>query len=296
MKTKLKGDFRIVNWNTANIESNYNEAQHIVENIDNDHRIVEYIDNDQRIVDTVLKAVNAINANVITLQELGSRTFILLQNEFEKINKNLKDDGKKGNWRCYFQWFGLSGHATCVYGISEWVNSEKLSGTRFGPSKDWWGYMQITLNGVMITNVHTRDYWDKKHVDELHKKISTGIIAGDFNYNNPGWYQTDNINLKPTHRKNGKIDHVLAVEEPKTRVGDVWDYYNSNHRLVIAGISFPKKIIRQTGKLPPMKTLATRKLATRKLATRKLATRKLATKRKTNSKWKITKKLTKKNR
>jgi hypothetical protein len=264
LKKKLKGDFRIVNWNTANIGSN--------------------LDNDQPIVDTVLEVANAIKANVITLQELGSHTFILLQNKFEEINKNLRDEGKKDDWRCYFEWFGLSGHATCVYGKSEWQGSEKLGKERFGPSKDWWGYMQITLNDIMITNVHTRAYKNIDHVAELHEKISTGIIAGDFNSENPGWYQTDDIYLKHTHELDGKtrkIDHVLAVEEPKTRVGDVLDYYNSNHKLVIAGISFPKKIIQQTGKLPPMKTLITRKPIT---------------KRKTNSKRKITKKLTKKTR
>ena len=217
LKHVFDGEFRIVNWNTDNSYRN--------------------LDKDKEIVDFVLDEVQKYSANVITLQELEVHTFKLLQ-------QRLFQEYGMGKWYCFFHWFGLTGNAICVFGHGSKFKWGKLSGERFGPSIDWWGYMQIDYNGVTITNVHTRSTWAENHVQELHNLVTSGIVAGDFNYENPensGWFQTD-LNLEPTW-SDKKIDHILTVEQPQTVGGGSRGKGGSNHRLIVASIVFPKRAI-----------------------------------------------------
>ena len=233
----MRFEFRIVDWNTSNVDYS--------------------LDYDGRVVRQILSTVRNTNANVITLQEVREHTFILLKKALKK---------KDGNWRCFLHLFGYSGLVTCVLGTNaEWINCEKLSGIRLGPCVDWWGFLQIKYHDTLITNVHTRAHWKDDHLKELHEKISTGIIAGDFNHIEPGWNQTEKEFL-PT-RKGEKIDHILTVKKIQNVSGRVHPYYESDHRMISARIDFP--IIPKSKK-------------------------KLTIKKKTSSKWKIAKKLTKK--
>lgn len=273
LKPKINGEFRIVNWNTDNSYRN--------------------LDKDDKVVDFVLDAVRKYNANVITLQELEVHSFKHLQ-------KRLFQEYGMGEWYCFFQWFGLTGNAICVRGHGSKFKWGKLTGERFGPSIDWWGYMQVNYHEVTITNIHTRSTWAKEHVQELHEKVTSGIVAGDFNYENPespGWFQTD-LQLEPTWTDK-KIDHILTVERPQTVEGDAKDKGGSNHRLIVASIVFPKR-----AKLEPKKPWIKRPL-TKKPAPKKPPKNKSTTKKKISkkpviknfaSKGKIVKKIMKKTR
>jgi endonuclease/exonuclease/phosphatase family metal-dependent hydrolase len=293
LQPKFDGVFRIVNWNTANDDPLRNCCK------------------DERVVDAVLSMVQRYNANVICLQELQGSSF-------ELISKTLE---KKG-WDCFFDWKesgrgfthllpdwrGLNGHAICVKGHGSNYKCEKMSQeepTRYGWEIDWWYYMQIDYQGKTITCVHVRDHWKKKQIPELHKKVTSGIISGDFNHktpdkstgrfwSNPGWFQTD-LDREWTHSPGGKnhakIDHILSIDKPQAVEGGAIDFFGSNHRLVVASILFPKRAkpgierpvtkkpipIKPITKISPKKTVTSKKKTTRKSGTKKKVSKSIVT-------------------
>jgi len=278
-------EFRIVSWNTDNSYRN--------------------LDRDKDVVDFVLDEVKRYKANVICLQELDVHTCHLLVKELNALGEG---------WWAFFHYFGLLGSTICILGSpsDKFFNVKKLSGERFGSSVDWWGYMQIRYHNAKITNVHTRATWSDTHVNQLHKEVTNGIIAGDFNHENPettGWYQTDldreyTWSPKPPPNESRvykKIDHILAVDKPRTVDGGARPKGGSNHRLVVASIVFstgtkpiPNPWINEpVQKKPWIKEPGTKKAAIKKSLKKKTAATKkkmTARKKKTSSKWKITKK------
>lgn len=201
------GEFRIVDWNAAGSDPDWNKGK------------------DTEVADFVLGKVKSINANVITLQEVTDTTYSRLKKQLTR------------RWDCHFQRFGVDGIATCVKGRAANFQWKRLSGERWGPEIDWWGYIQLEYNGLKITNVHTRAHWADQHLAELHKDVKTGIVAGDFNHTNPGWHQTD-LDLEPTWQDK-KIDHVLMVEKPQRAWGDAQEKGGSNHRVLLTGVTPP---------------------------------------------------------
>ena len=221
-------EFRTVSWNTDNSYRN--------------------LDKDKKVVDFVLDEVKGYKANVICLQELDVHTYYLLAKELEALHQG---------WRTFFHYFGLLGSTICIRGppSDKFFNAKKLSGERFGSSVDWWGYMQIRYRNALITNIHTRATWADTHVNQLHKEVANGIIAGDFNHESPetpGWIQTDrkrqftwSPNPDPGEpRVYKKIDHILAIDKIQKVGGGARPKGGSNHRLVVASIVF------STGKKP----------------------------------------------
>ncbi len=196
--------YRIVNWNAAGSDPNWNKG------------------NDKEMADFVLAKVKSITANVITLQEVTDQTYSRLRKRLTK------------RWDCHCQRFGADNIATCVKGSAKNFQWKRLSGERYGPEIDWWGYVQVEYKGLKITNVHTRSHWADQHLAELHKEVKTGIVAGDFNHTNPGWHQTD-LDLEPTWQDK-KIDHVLTIEKPRKTWGDAQEKGGSNHSVLVTKV------------------------------------------------------------
>jgi hypothetical protein len=161
---------------------------------------------------------------VITVQELSG------------MGLHHLEEGLGSTWTCYAEAFGGSLIATCVKGKATGVRSQRLSGERYNQFTDWWGYVQVTYHGVQTTNVHTRAHWADEHVEQLHREVKTGIVAGDFNHDDPGWHQTASV-LEPTWT-NRKIDHVLTVEKPQQASSIAQEKGGSNHRVILATVKF----------------------------------------------------------
>jgi len=220
-------EFRIVNWNVAGLDDGFEVPQKA-----------------QVVAQLVVAKVQAIDANVITLQE-GT---VDIHRELEKLLGSA--------WRCYAWSPGFDWLITCVKGRGEGFVGQPLAGLAGGTvGERWWGWTEIEYQGVKIANVHTRCGFDgsvcqnaiKWHVPELYDKISTGIIAGDFNHETPesdGWHQTA---LGPTpdytlRTAMTKVDHVLTVEQPRASWAEAKDeappYTGiSNHRALLTRVT-----------------------------------------------------------
>ncbi len=247
-------EFRIVNWNASGNSDSWN------------------LGNDRQVADFVIQHIVDLDANVITLQEVTALSLTYLQQDLS-------------GWNCYFDMFALDDHiAVCVDGVGTNFNSERLRNVSNDPSElppdppgYWWGYVQVEYQGVLITSVHTRSKWKEEHVTELHEDVTTGIIAGDFNYieahhnpnvsedpdaiPGPDWHQTD-VDLEWTideivrdendviiDQIKEKIDHILTVEEPAVVWGDacldgrddVPEPFHSAHRILLGRVAFQTK-------------------------------------------------------
>jgi len=204
MSETFDGEFRIVNWNVAGADCRFNGGKA------------------EQAAQFIVKEAAALDANVITLQELSGMGLYELAERLPSP------------WRSYPRQFGESLIVTCVQGKASNVRWQRLGGTRYNRFTDWWGYVQLEYHGVQITNVHTRAHWADAHVKELHANVKTGLVAGDFNHETPGWHQTA-AKLEPTH-SNGKIDHILTVEKPRKASGDARSKGGSNHKVVVATV------------------------------------------------------------
>jgi hypothetical protein len=215
-------EFRIVDWNVSGKQVN--------------------LGNDARVVASVIKYVEEIDANVITLQEVTDISLGLLEAELP-------------DWDCEYDLFGVDYIAICVDGTASDFSSKPLETVDpdrppADPNDRWWGYVQVEYEGVLITSVHSRSLWADQHLRELYEDVQTGIIAGDFNPTDPedpadlGWHQTAS-DLEWTWEGphegepfSGKIDHVLTVEEPQQASGDARDKEGSDHRVVLGEVTF----------------------------------------------------------
>ena len=291
-------DFRVISWNIEDFMSR------------------GALEGDQEKVNNLLNEVNAHSngrgANVICLQELHWSTFNILERRLKESKKN---------WRCFFDWKEKSrsklsnkitaipkfsdqyGLAICVLGRGsnfKWKYFTEPNG------KPWLDkgrrYIQIDYKGVKITCVHTQAWRGRntRHITELHKKVTSGIIAGDFNnphpdkpnppnWPDPGWQRTE-LSKTPT-RKRSKIDHIIAINTPSYYDGEVRDEFGSDHRLIWGSITFPKVGIKRpkTKKPIPIKPIrkislkktkidkkkTTRKSATKKITAKKIVSRKI---------------------
>jgi hypothetical protein len=216
-------EYRIVNWNAAGSDEKWNGGM------------------DGPIAATLIAHAGSHQANVMTLQEVTLSTLQILE------------AGLPG-WNCYPGEFGVDYLAVCVDGVATNINIQPLSDVTPNPNPPlFWGYVQAEYEGVLLTSVHTRNFWDVEHVAELHRDVTTGIIGGDFNFEDPEanpldpnaalWFQTDLLR-EPTWRDPDidmevKIDHVLTVEEPLLRSGSAEEKAGSNHRIVLAAVTFP---------------------------------------------------------
>jgi hypothetical protein len=220
--------YRVVDWNASGSADN--------------------LGRDIEVAETVIDFVAAIDANVVTLQEITTASL-------QHFEATLPD------WDCQWQQFGVDNIAVCVKGTGENFFATVLGDydavkdcLDIPPAEQWWGYAQLEYEGVLITSVHTRSCWDNEHVDELHTKVTSGIVAGDFNFwtpEDPGWYQTDldlewTFDLDRNHDDLlDKIDHVLSVEEPyfvsgdAAGDGDPVDMFGSDHRVVLGEVVYP---------------------------------------------------------
>ncbi|MEM6993494.1 MAG: hypothetical protein AAF721_23470 [Myxococcota bacterium] len=199
-------EFRILDWNAAGNDCGFNGGQ------------------DQEVAQRIKTEAAAFNANVITLQEFSAMGMYHLEEALD------------ASWECHPFRFGDNLLVTCVKGTAANPSSTRLSGERFHRLADWWGYVQLEFQGVQITNVHTRATWADRHVEELHDKVTTGIIAGDFNTEVVGWNQTAS-QLEPTWQDR-KLDHILTIEQPQHAVGGAHEKFGSNHRMVRAVIKW----------------------------------------------------------
>lgn len=206
MSETFDGEFRIVNWNVAGADCSFNGGKA------------------EQAAMFIVKEVAALDANVITLQELSGLGLY-------ELEKRLS-----GSWHFYAERFGESLIVTCVQGEASNVSWQRLGGSGYNRFTDWWGFVQLEYHGVQITNVHTRGHWADAHVEELHTKVATGIVAGDFNHESPGWHQTVS-KLEPTHQDR-KIDHILTVEKPRKAWGETRSKGGSNHNVVVATVRF----------------------------------------------------------
>ena len=244
-------DFRIFDWNASLSDTNWNLGM------------------DQEVADFIVANAAAIDANVITLQEVTPLCIRYIEAALPE-------------WSCYYEWFDNPDDliAVCVYGTATNFSSKRLCDVSevdfpFNPPPYWWGYVQVEYGGVLFTNVHTRNTWKEEHVTQLHQEVTTGIICGDFNYvdatvnpgvpcdpddpfvpNNLVWHQTD-VDLEWTidgyDSENNyyqiKIDHVLTVENSLRVCGDAIDDGSSwvppvasAHRALLAGATFPQTV------------------------------------------------------
>jgi len=312
LEPKFDGVFRVVSWNTMGNDCVGNKGK------------------DEEVVDHIINEVTRYNANVICLQELTGKSFEDLETRLKNINPS---------WTCFFDWKQISkdqnpshywlyllGLSICVLGRGS--NFKSINFKTPGGNREWIDearrYMQIDYNGKTITNVHTKSSHTWLQIPRLHKKVTSGIIAGDFNhpypdrplidaldgpkvnFYDPGWVQTDDArewtwqtkyeNYKP--RK--KVDHILAISEPSAHEGEARDYEagGSDHRLILGSITFAKKEVKPWRKRPitkkPLPKKLSRKMSPKKtiIAKKKTLTR-LTTKKK-NSKTKVAKKIRRK--
>jgi len=194
-------EFRIVDWNTA-VGGHPDPACN--DNWNAGH--------DLEVVASIAHYVTAIDANVITLQEMSALGLAMLETALP-------------DWDCRYQQFAYDDHlAVCVKGTASSFYAQRLANVTDelpDPPCDpedpdpcdppvcdpelayWWGYVQVEFEGVLFTSVHTRSFWNDEHVDQLHDEVGSGVVAGDFNHTDPTrppadrepparpWYQTD---------------------------------------------------------------------------------------------------------
>lgn len=228
-------EFRIVNWNAAGTDPTHGNNNQPI-----------------KVGDAVLKYVKQIDANVITLQEVMVETVTYLRTELP-------------GWTCLSFPFGQDHIAICVDGAATNLTIGTLTpdpnkpDTGPPPEFPWWGYLQVEYRGVRIASVHTRSFWRNHHRAELHRDVTSGIVAGDFNHidpTNPGWFQTD-LDLEWTWEGDylgddgqWKIDHILSVDAPQAVSGDAADKEGSNHRVVLATIVYSANTDRDDDGVP----------------------------------------------
>lgn len=231
-------EYRVVQWNAAGSDPAWNQNMDIP------------------VAETLFFYAGIHQANVMTLQEVTDGTLQHLATLLP-------------GWNCYPGAFGVDYIAVCVDGAATNFNSRRLGDVTPNPSPPlFWGYVQVEYEGVLLTSVHTRNFWDVEHVAELHRDVTTGIIGGDFNYetpemnpldpNDPLWYQTD-PNLQPTWRDPDldmevKIDHILAIDEPLHVSGSAEGKEGSNHRVVLGAVKLlprdPELLVSLSGQQP----------------------------------------------
>ena len=179
---------------------------------------------DGHVAQTVALHAAAIDANVITLQEVTDASLFFLT-------------GLLPGWSCYPHLFGRDNIAVCVDGTATNFFARSLTADPDKPDPDppgppafpWWGYVQVEYQGVPITSVHTRSFLEGSPSCRAACGRVSSVIAGDFNHidaADPGWHQTD-LDEKATffgdyRGTDGqwKIDHILTVEEPEHVSGD----------------------------------------------------------------------------
>jgi len=166
LKYQNDGRFAIISWNTAN-------------------RML-HLGNDEYVVNIIINEVKGYKSNVICLQELLGSSFCILNKRLKEIDKSWscffdwKEKGK-GN-KGYRNWRVRLGLTICVLGRGSNYkrNYFPLDG------KPWRDearrFIQIDYMGKRITNVHTNSGDLANQIPELHKKVTRGIIADDFNY------------------------------------------------------------------------------------------------------------------
>jgi hypothetical protein len=218
-------EFRVVNWNAAGADSNWNAG------------------NDIPVAQAVVTHVQLLDANVITLQEVTPVSLAYIEASLP-------------GWDCESHPFpedGVAGDiAVCVKGSVENFLATPLPDHGNTDQPRHWGYVQTEYQGALITSVHTRNFWDLQHLADLHTAVTTGILAGDFNHQfpenpacpdapacalDPIWHQTD-LDREITWQ-DAKIDHVLTIEAPHQVSGDAADKHGSNHSIVLATVTFP---------------------------------------------------------
>ena len=212
----LVQEFRVVNWNACGTGD------------------CGVPDNDS-IAALVAERAQEYEANVITLQEGNGELHWMLERLLGR------------SWTCYAWWTGGELLITCVKGEAQDFEGKDLEG-KYG------AYTQLRYRGVMITNVHTQcgrnddDICARSrdvHVPQLHREVKTGIVAGDFNLENPeypDWHQTNPNPRITLPNWEETVDHVLSVEEPLSSWGEVLDHPEghpdiSNHRMIVAGVT-----------------------------------------------------------
>jgi hypothetical protein len=218
-------EFRVVDWNPAGTDPNWNFG------------------NDIPVAEAVVSYVQSLDANVITLQEVTPTTLAYIEvllPGWDCEGHPFPEDGAVGDI------------AVCVKGSVENFRATPLPDHGSTDRPRHWGYVQTEYQGVLITSVHTRDFWDLQHLADLHRDVTTGIIAGDFNHQfpenpecpdeptcalDPIWHQTD-VDREVTWQ-DAKIDHVLTVEAPHQVWGEPGDKHGSNHSVVLAAVTFP---------------------------------------------------------
>jgi hypothetical protein len=226
------GEFRVINWNASARPPDGH-------NMDTPPATI---------ADFILDNALEYDANIITLQEMSYEALLYLQ------------AGLGLSWDCRWTLFGTIDlyrdiRVTCVRGVGTNYRAERLEnvGSYSDDLKgaEWWGYTQLEYFGVLVTNVHTRSHWAIDHVGELHREVTTGIVAGDFNHEYPdlfqSWFQTD-LDRAPT-LQDKKVDHILTVERPIEVDGGTLGEGGSNHEMLFARFRFTGTIIRP-GPLP----------------------------------------------
>ncbi|MGH9318565.1 MAG: hypothetical protein ACRD3V_01545 [Vicinamibacteria bacterium] len=197
------------------------------------------------------------DANVVTLQEVTGMTLMMLETLLPS------------SWECRSEMFGIDFIAVCVDGEPTNVSFTSLTADPQKPDPDppdhpWWGYLQVEYHDVPITSLHTRSFWRRHHLSELHLGVQRGIVSGDFNHTEPevdpnpvwegreqlpDWHQTD-LDREftwegdpdgegPNPFQQIKIDHVLTVEQPLHFDGDAVGKNGSVHRMVYGEVQFP---------------------------------------------------------
>ena len=180
---QIKPEFRIVNWNVAGFHIEY--AGH---------------DRDWVIANLVLEKVEMIDATVITLQEATDQMFQYLEAMLgPEWTCKTWSPGEPGDPE---DKLGRDEFITCVKGEGAAFKGWNLDGTPANPRDRGWGFTTLEYLGVQITNVHLRCGGEDagcpkarfEHMYQLYAKVHTGIVAGDFNLEDPefiGWHQTD---------------------------------------------------------------------------------------------------------